>query len=469
MNVRSEHEQHSSHESIRREHSFETLRVEGTLPQDLNGTLFRNGPGLYELFEQPYAHMFEGDGAVSAVRFEGGRALGAVRVVQSAGLLEEKKAGKPLFGFNAPWWKRFPRMIQMKSKNTANTSVMYWQERLFALMEGAKPTELSTEDLSTIGETDLGMIPMTFSAHPHAVPDRKALYNFGMEFGRQTKINMFELPFQGKARHLGDLHIDYPVMLHDFMATENHLVFFISPLKMRIWRAMLALGPFGKLFYWDPNEGVDVWIVPIDQPDRAVRFQTDPFFQFHFANGFERKGELLIDFVRYPDFQILDELKAKEEKRGVPEDWGQLTRAILDPKKKTIRQEALWDESCEFPKVHPNREAKEYRYIWMTTEPHEEADGTLEAYQLLGLDLQTHRVQRFKFEGQQEPSEPIFVPRPQAQEENDGYLLSLIYDPNSHTSHVAIFDAKHIEDGPQARVWFDQHIPTTFHGTWVPL
>ena len=75
---------------VPREHGFEPLKVEGALPTELAGTLYRNGPGLFGSFGRRYYHMFEGQGAVCAVRFGDSQALGAQRVVQSAGWLEER-------------------------------------------------------------------------------------------------------------------------------------------------------------------------------------------------------------------------------------------------------------------------------------------------------------------------------------------------------------------------------------------
>ena len=47
-----------------------------------------------------------------------------------------------------------------------------------------KPNELrdmSVEDLTTLGERDLGgAVVRSFSAHPHWVPERRAAYNFGV-------------------------------------------------------------------------------------------------------------------------------------------------------------------------------------------------------------------------------------------------------------------------------------------------
>ena len=45
--------------------------IEGKLPAGLRGTLFRNGPALFERAGQRYRHWFDGDGLVQAWRFDG--------------------------------------------------------------------------------------------------------------------------------------------------------------------------------------------------------------------------------------------------------------------------------------------------------------------------------------------------------------------------------------------------------------
>jgi all-trans-8'-apo-beta-carotenal 15,15'-oxygenase len=99
-------------EDLPHEHGFEPLDVEGALPAELRGTLYRNGPGLFGQHGRRYSHPFEGDGAVTAVRFEGGRVKGASKVTPTAGLLEERAAGRMLYGFSAPWTRRVGNMMK---------------------------------------------------------------------------------------------------------------------------------------------------------------------------------------------------------------------------------------------------------------------------------------------------------------------------------------------------------------------
>src|SRR5262245_35093164 len=79
-----------------REHGFEPLVVEGTLPPNLRGTLYRNGPGQFGQFGTMYTHPFEADGAMTAIKIENGKAFGASRIHATKGLTEERAAGHVL-------------------------------------------------------------------------------------------------------------------------------------------------------------------------------------------------------------------------------------------------------------------------------------------------------------------------------------------------------------------------------------
>ena len=230
--------------SVAREHGFLPMRVDGRIPAGLEGTLVRTGPGLYERFGGRVAHSFEADGALSGVRIAGGRAEGAIRLCQSEGMRAEERAGRPLFGPRAHPVRRVVNALTRRAKNTGNTALLAWQDRLFALVESNRPLEISPRDLSTIGETDLDdVITSAFSAHPHRVVPRRATYNFGLAYGRSTSLVLYELPDEGKARRLFTLPLRTAVMLHDFAVGPRYAVFFVSPVEIDIPRAIIGARP----------------------------------------------------------------------------------------------------------------------------------------------------------------------------------------------------------------------------------
>ncbi len=448
-------------EDLPREHGFEPLELEGTLPAELRGTLYRNGPGLFGQHGVRYTHPFEGDGACTAIRIENGRAFGASKIADTAGLREERRAGKILYGLSAPWPRRVANMMRGKQKNTANTNVMMWQGRLFALMEGAIPTELDPIDLATRGESRLdGTIVSLFSAHPHRVASRRAIYNFGLEYGRHSRIHMYELPDIGPAKHLGAVELSGAPMLHDFIATDTHLVFILSPVRVDVPRMMLQIGGFQDLFKWKPELGTEVICVPIDRPSEVVRFTTDAFYQWHFTNAFTRGRQLVVDYVRYPSFATFYEIGAYSRGGGTRAlNESAAHRAVIDLDGKTLRSEPVLQRACEFPTVAPGREGREHGLSYLA----------LDSVAGIGkLDARTGTLTEHVLPDTQRITEPLFVPRAGATAEDDGWLVALSHDGPTNRAFLSVYDAARIPEGPIARAWFDHQVPITFHGTFVP-
>lgn len=435
-------------ESLAREHGFEKLRVEGVIPRELRGTLYRNGPGQFVQFGKRYSHPFEGDGAATAIRIADGAVVGASRIHTSAGLVEERAAGKSLYNLNVGWARRVLNNFRGRRKNTANTNIIVWQDRVFALLEAARPTEIDPRDLSTIGETDLGVIGAMFSAHPHRVAARKAMYNFGLEYGRVTKLHLYELPDAGPARHLGAVPLSGAPMLHDFIATDTHLVFFVSPALVHVPRMLLGVGGFPQLWQWKPERGTEILCVPIDRPTEVLRFTTDAFYQWHFANAFGRANEIIVDYVRYPDFASFYDIGevgagGKREILGA----GRMHRATIDLAAKSLRSEQVSDRPCEFPTLVPGDEGRPQSTTYMTFDDLT-AVGTMDG---------SGKVVAHTLDGDERVTEPIYAA---------GHLLALCHRPGA--AYVAVYDVAKIPAGPVAKIWLDHHVPITFHGTFAP-
>ncbi len=446
-------------EPLVREHGFEPLTIEGKLPPELAGTLYRNGPGTVGVGAQRYAHPFEGDGAVTAIRFGNGRALGASRVTGSPELDAERAANKILYGISASWPRRVGNMLRGRDKNTANTSVMIWQDRLYAMVESSRPTQLEPEALVRIGESDLGgVVRGAFSAHPHRVASRRALYNFGVMQGRHTQLVAYELPDVGAARELGAVPLGGATMLHDFIATDHHLVFFVSPVRVDVPRMLLGLGAFDQLFRWRPSLGTEVIVTPIDRPRDVTRFTTEAFYQWHFANAFERDGDIVIDYIRYPSFDSFYDIGRIASGGSANVLPGRYHRATLSVAARTLRSEPVLDRACEFPTLAPGAEGRPTNTTYLVL-------GDLAA--IGKLDPNTGTVITHELPAGQRTTEPLFVRRPNATRDDDGHILALQHDESTNRACLAVYDAARLPDGPVARAWFDHQVPITFHGVFA--
>jgi carotenoid cleavage dioxygenase len=63
--------------------------------------------------------------------------------------------------------------------------------------------------------------------------------------------------------------------------------------------------------------------------------------------------------------------------------------------------------------------------------------------------------------------EAVFVPAAGATDEDDGYLMTFLYNAKDDTSEYVIFDAQTMSPDPVARVPLPR-VPSGFHGSWVP-
>jgi carotenoid cleavage dioxygenase-like enzyme len=363
-------------------------------------------------------------------------------------------------------WRGLQIGLRGELKNTGNTSVMIWQGRLYALLEAGRPTELALEDLATLGERNLdGAVLQSFSAHPHYVPERKSAFNFGVRYGRRTELDLFALPDAGPARRLASVPLSGATMIHDFIATPRHLVFFAPPLRLKILRMLLGLGSFSDNLRWRPSEGTEVLVVPIDAPDQVHRFTVPAFYQWHFASAFERGDEIVVDYVRYADFSSNRWLGEVMDGPARTTLGGALHRAVITPSRGRLDDQPLATVGCEFPRVA--RSGGENRFVYAVAHSSAEAArGMLD--RVARIDVERGAVELLSLGDGHYPSEPVFVRDRDGRDTDDGWLLTLVYDAASDRSGMAVLDARALERGPLARAWFDHRVPFTFHGNFAP-
>lgn len=440
--------------NLRREHGFEPLHIEGQLPPDLAGTLYRVGPGLFERFGRRVSHPFEADGAMSAVRIEDGRAEGAVRVVRGRGFREEEAAGRYLYGSRASVMDRLPRALRGQRKNVANTSPLLFQDRLFAQVEMSLPTELDF-GLETLGEQDFnGALPGGMSAHPRRVESLRTTFNFHVRYGREPRFELIALPDHGPVRQLGGFVLPWAGLIHDFAVTETHVCVLLCPAKVVVHRAMLRLGSFDTWFRFHPELGTRLLIAPLSDPAAVRTVPLEPFWTWHIANGYEDGEQLVIDLSRYPDLGSLEEIGTGRE--SAPPKLERLTVSRAG----VARFERFTEQPSEFPVVRAERVGVRHRFVWC------QADGRDTPSTILRVDTETGALDAYAPSADEWLGEAVLAPR--GEREDDAYVLTHCLDRTRDRTCVAVLRADRLAEGPLCKLWFDAPLPISFHGAWAP-
>lgn len=467
----------SGYRSQPNEYAYEIETIEGTIPDDLRGTLFRNGPGLLDVAGHPVHHPFDGDGMITAISIAQGKAYFRNRFVRTEGYVKEQAAGKPLyrgvFGTQKPGGP-LANAFDLRLKNIANTNVIYWGGKLLALWEAAAPHRLNPQTLETLGLDDLeGVLNPgeAFSAHPRIDPGcaltnhQPRLVNFGVKTGLSSTVTLYEFDPKGCLVHTHCHSIPGFAFLHDFAITPNYCIFFQNPVSFNPLPYLAGLKGAAECIQFNAKQPTRAILMPRDGTSPSQTVDLPPCFVFHHANAFEKNGKLYLDSVCYQEFPDLKgaENYLEADFSRIPE--GQLWRFELDLATGKTQTECLIERGCEFPDLNPNYIGRPYRYLYIGAAHRPQGNAPLQA--VLKRDLVTGQDEIWSFAPRGFAGEPIFVPRPQGTTEDDGWVLDLFYNAERRCSELAILDAQRISQGPVATLKLPHHVPYGLHGNFT--
>ena len=256
--------------------------VTGELPDGLQGTFIRNGPN--PMFE-PLGryHMFDGDGMLHGVTFDEGRVSYRNRWVRSRGLGAEMAHGGAIYSGLGEVMEFPSRELTGDAgpvKNPSNTHIIKHAGRDLSLWEGGLPTEV-TADLDTVGEYDFdGELRGAMTAHPRIDPRTGELFFFAYSLF-PPYLRYYVADAEGRLVHKVEIDLPAPVMMHDCVITEEHMVFLDSPIVFD----MENLGK-GPMVQWKPENGTRFGVMPRMGSAEDLRwFEVEPGHIQHFWNG----------------------------------------------------------------------------------------------------------------------------------------------------------------------------------------
>ena len=85
--------------------------------------------------------------------------------------------------------------------------------------------------------------------------------------------------------------------------------------------------------------------------------------------------------------------------------------------------------------------------------------------QLFKYDLMSGRSETLQLPKGNGAGEPVFARAGHG--EDEGYVLTFVYDAARAASDLVIIDAQNFEKGPVARVQLPRRVPFGFHGSWI--
>ena len=439
--------------------------IDGAIPADLDGVYLRN---TQNQVHQPlgYFHPFDGDGMLHRIEFQNGRATYRNRWVRTRGFEAEQEAEGSLWaGFvGAPSLSfRNGYGFSGRMKDASNTDIIVHAGMAMSLFymngEGYRVDPLTLDTLGVESWVPIDGI----SAHAKVNENTGELYFFNYtiyppfaHYGVVDKNN--------KLTAYRPVALPGPRVMHDIAFTENYAILMDFPMGLNA-EGNLAMD-------WDTPSRFG--LVPRNGGPGEVRwFDANPTFVQHWLNAYEEGDEVILDGYFQEDplpaqlpeehpaevaqaFAILNvgDVKTKLYRWRFNLVTGQTHEECIDGQNRT---------DLEFGMFNQRYAGRKYRYTYSAIlEP--------DMFLMSGWvkhDLQTGDSWELKLPAGVYCSESPFVPKVDAEGEDDGYLVSFIIDENRQASECWIFDAKHIQDGPVTRIALPHKISSGTHSTWA--
>lgn len=272
------------------------------------------------------------------------------------------------------------------------------------------------------------------------------------------------------------------------MLTEHYAV-------LCIWSAAYAAK--GLSIVWQRNmldsiapwnaESKAVWLVIDRRHGRGLvkKFTSPPFFCFHTTNAWEEKKsdgsvDVVCELVQFNNTDIIKRFYydnivsdgpgvkewadtkskstmpslARYRLANIPNDNEKATSAPANAEK------IMQVEAGDLPQINPRFIFKPNRYVWSVL------DRGLSSFMdgLGKTDVQTKTTLSWE-QPRHTPGEPIFVPKPGGRDEDDGVILSVVFNGETGASYLLCLDAKTMKE--KGRVDVGVPVGLGFHGRYV--
>ena len=443
------------------------LEVIGRLPGDLNGLYVRNGPNPRFAPVGRY-HWFDGDGMLSAVRFDEGRASFRNRWVRTDGLSEEIAAGRPLWrGLKEK--QRVDRPDQ-PLKNTSNTDVEFHAGRLLSMWyRGGDVYRCDPDTLETLGklQPDPRLVGLPISAHAR-VDERTDEYLF-FAYGNQAPYMHYGvIGASGCLETFVPVPLPGPRLPHDMAITEHYSILHDFPLFND--PQALAEGRYKLSFHRElPTRFA---VIPRHGLEQDIRwFEATPRYMLHVVNAWEEGDEIVMLGTPYSiprRFDGSQDLESYERGIAINATDFEFYEWRLNLQTGRVAEQIVDDVyNAEFPTINATLQGYRSRYSYhiLMGRMHRPEDQRFAG--LVKFDCTTGAGTAYCPGGDAWFSEAPFAARDGARAEDDGYLVSFVWHARESRSEVWVFDARELTRGPLCRVILPQRVAHGFHATWV--
>ncbi len=483
------------------------------IPNWLNGVLIRNGPALFEIGSTRVSHQFDGFAKLNKFNFSQGNVYYQSRFLQSTFYNRTVELGKLIPHVSmlptVPRFKYMERIMSLLFKGALdnnNINIHSTGSTFYATSDSSASSVFDIETLLTTGLLNPSYTQHISAAHPQREVDNENTINYICDPSNMILRLYRDSAETGQRTFIGHVKLDHIPLIHSFAVTQDYAIIFHYPLNINTMSFLTGAASVVEAMSWMPRKDVTAYVFDLHSPFSCpplYKFKIPSFFSMHCINAFqEKRGAatlLTIDLIAYPDAEFItseDTYGALELMRDPTQIIvsnshkmsPQMRRIQMKIKKVSVKRSRsvmipqvgvfvdstnLWTEpeevicnmnpisanSFEMPCINPNLKGKSYTYVYGVT--------TSDMFSRWGISKTSvdSSYQVWSAPENHFPSEPIFVPKPSADREDEGVLISIILDANQNMSYILILDAQSLLE--ISNTYLPVVIPFDVHGKWI--
>src|SRR5262249_9553368 len=177
---------------------------------------------------------------------------------------------------------------------------------------------------------------------------------------------------------------------------------------------------------------------------------------FHFANAYDDGDLTIVDLMKHPSMFRTDQNGPNE---GAPI----LVRWTLNRATGRLSETVLDDRGNEFGRINGRHGGQPYRYLYTSYWGDKVGSGPA-----MKTDPERGTTEVHDYGRGRATCEPVFVRKPGATAEDEGWIMSYVFDSDRNQSDVVILDAQDFAGEPLATIRLPVRVPYGFHGGWAP-
>ncbi|XP_049321774.1 beta-carotene oxygenase 1, like [Astyanax mexicanus] len=502
-------------------------QLTGTIPPWLQGTLVRNGPGLFSVGETSYKHWFDGMSLIHSFTFKDGEVfyrskflksdtykknIAANRIVVTEfGTLAYPDPCKNIFS------RAFTYLLNAIPNFTDNNlvNIIRYGEDYYASSEINYINQINPSNLDTVGRVNLrNHIAVNLAtAHPH-YDEEGNTYNMGTSVMGLTgpKYVIFKVPANAtdsagskepalnKLEQVCSIPMRsklFPSYFHSFGMTENYIIFVEQAFKLDMIRLATAYyrgETWGKCLTYDKDD-VTLFHLINRKTGKAVhtKFYGDAFVVFHHINAYEEDGHVVFDLITYEDSGLYDTFYMANLNQDFEKDDNistptPISQRFVIPVNADLKSAPKGTNLVKLEGTSATAVQQKDGSLYLTP------DKLFEGVELPGINYQ-YNTKKYRYfygskvewtpkitkvtkvdiltraylewtEEECYPSEPVFVASPGAVEEDDGVILSSVVSLNPKKSaFMLVLDAKTFKEIARASINASVHLD--LHGLFI--